>query len=86
MTIVTEICEILKRSVHLADFDKGFSKTYSIKKEGNGMYVFVISGTVLVEGKVLETRDGLGIWDFETIDFEASTDAKFLLMEIPMEQ
>ena len=23
MTIVTEICEILKRSVHLADFDKG---------------------------------------------------------------
>ena len=22
MTIVTEICEILKRSVHLADFDK----------------------------------------------------------------
>lgn len=71
---------------HLADFDKGFSKTYSIKKEGNGMYVFVISGTVLVEGQVLETRDGLGIWDFETIDFEASTDAKFLLMEIPMEQ
>lgn len=71
---------------HLADFDKGFSKTYSIKKEGNGMYVFVISGTVLVEGQVLETRDGLGIWDFETIDFEASADAKFLLMEIPMEQ
>ena len=71
---------------NLADFDKGFSKTYSIKKEGNGMYVFVISGTVLVEGQVLETRDGLGIWDFETIDFEASTDAKFLLMEIPMEQ
>jgi hypothetical protein len=23
MTIVTEICEILKRSVHLADFDQG---------------------------------------------------------------
>jgi redox-sensitive bicupin YhaK (pirin superfamily) len=71
---------------HLADFDKDFSKTYSIKKEGNGLYVFVISGTITIDGQELETRDGLGIWDFEKVDFIASTDAKFLLMEIPMEQ
>jgi redox-sensitive bicupin YhaK (pirin superfamily) len=71
---------------HLADFDKDFSKTYTLKKEGNGLYVFVISGTITVEGEELETRDGLGIWDFEKVDFIASTDAKFLLMEIPMEQ
>ncbi|SEP76568.1 pirin family protein [Flavobacterium urocaniciphilum] len=70
---------------HLADFDKDFSKTYEVKKEGNGMYVFVISGTITVDGQELETRDGLGIWDFETLDIKATTDAKFLLMEIPME-
>ncbi|NQK67364.1 hypothetical protein HO483_03705 [Streptococcus suis] len=29
MTIVTEICEILKRSVHLADFDKGVMQLMS---------------------------------------------------------
>ncbi len=50
------------------------------------MYVFVISGTIKVDGQELETRDGLGIWDFESLEFVASTDAKFLLMEIPMEQ
>ncbi|GEC79755.1 pirin family protein [Flavobacterium aquatile] len=71
---------------HLADFDKDFSKTYQIKKAGNGMYVFVISGTITVDGQELETRDGLGITDFETLEIKASTDAKFLLMEIPMEQ
>ena len=70
----------------LADFDKDFSKTYQLKKAGNGMYVFVISGTITVDGQELETRDGLGITDFETLDIKASTDAKFLLMEIPMEQ
>ena len=71
---------------YLADFDKGFSKTYSINKEGNGMYVFVISGTISVNGQELEARDGLGIWNFNDLEFVATSDAKFLLMEIPMEQ
>lgn len=71
---------------YLADFDKDFSKTYKLKKEGNGMYVFVISGTISVDGQELETRDGLGITNFETLDIKATSDAKFLLMEIPMEQ
>ena len=71
---------------YLADFDKGFSKTYSINKEGNGMYVFVISGTITVDGQELETRDGLGIWNFNELEFTATSEAKFLLMEIPMEQ
>ena len=70
---------------HLADFDATFSKTYELKKEGNGMYVFVISGTITVDGQELETRDGLGITNFETLDIKATSDAKFLLMEIPME-
>lgn len=69
---------------YLADFKSGFSKTYEIKKSGNGMYVFVISGKISVEGQELETRDGFGITDFETLEIAASTDAKFLLMEIPM--
>ena len=71
---------------HLADFDATFSKTYELKKEGNGMYVFVISGTITVDGQELETRDGLGITNFKTLDIKATSDAKFLLMEIPMEQ
>ena len=71
---------------YLADFDKGFSKNYSINKEGNGMYVFVISGRITVDGEELETRDGLGIWDFTNLEISAMSDAKFLVMEIPMNQ
>jgi redox-sensitive bicupin YhaK (pirin superfamily) len=70
----------------LADFGKDFTKTYSLKKQGNGLYVFVISGTLVVDGQELTTRDGLGIWDFETVAIHATSDSKFLLMEIPMEQ
>ncbi|TDD93977.1 pirin family protein [Flavobacterium cellulosilyticum] len=71
---------------YLADFDAGFIKTYTVKKEENGIYVFVISGTITVDGQELETRDGLGITDFRTLEIKATTDAKFLLMEIPMKQ
>ena len=70
---------------YLADFEAGFSKNYELKKEGNGLYVFVISGTITVDGQELETRDGLGLTDFKTLDITATTDTKFLLMEIPME-
>jgi quercetin 2,3-dioxygenase len=71
---------------HLADFDAGLEKQYQLKKDGNGLYAFVISGTITIDGQELETRDGLGITDFKTLDITATTDAKFLLMEIPMEQ
>ncbi|PKB16097.1 pirin family protein [Flavobacterium sp. 5] len=69
---------------HLADFEAGIEKQYELKKEGNGLYAFVISGKITIDGQELETRDGLGITDFKTLDIKASTDAKFLLMEIPM--
>ena len=71
---------------HLAHFEANFAKTYKLKKEGNGLYVFIISGTITVDGKELETRDGLGITDFETLNIKATTDAKFLLIEVPMNQ
>ena len=69
---------------HLSDFEAGVEKKYEIKKEGNGLYAFVISGIITIDGQELETRDGLGITDFKTLDIKATTDAKFLLMEIPM--
>ena len=34
----------------------------------------------------LEKRDAIGIWNTPEIEIKANTDAKFLIMEIPMEQ
>jgi redox-sensitive bicupin YhaK (pirin superfamily) len=70
---------------HLGKFDNGFTATYNLKKEGNGVYAFVLSGELSIDGHELETRDGFGIWNVNSFDIKASTDAEFLLMEIPME-
>jgi redox-sensitive bicupin YhaK (pirin superfamily) len=69
---------------HLGKFDKDFTTEYQFKKEGNGLYVFVLSGTITINNQVLDTRDGFGIWSTDHISIKANSDAEFLLMEVPM--
>jgi len=69
---------------HLGQLDKGRELNYRLKKEGNGVYAFVLSGSVIVDGTGLETRDGLGLWDTQEIALKASQDSEILLMEVPM--
>ncbi len=70
---------------HLGKFDKNFSTDYSIKKNGNGVYAFVIKGDVTIDGQILNERDGLGIWDTDKINITSNTqDAEILIMDVPM--
>ncbi|UOX34413.1 pirin family protein [Flavobacterium sediminilitoris] len=69
---------------YLSNFDKDFSKKLNLKKEGNGFYIMNIEGKIEVNGSTLEKRDAIGIWDTETININAITESKFLVMEIPM--
>lgn len=71
---------------YLSDFDKDFSKKLSLKKEGNGFYIMNIEGEIEVNGSTLEKRDAIGIWETSEIEIKANTNAKILIMEIPMEQ
>jgi redox-sensitive bicupin YhaK (pirin superfamily) len=69
---------------HLGHFDKGLVIQYQPKATGNGVYIFVISGSIKVNGQVLGIRDGLGVWDTNTIGLETLENAEFLLMDVPM--
>lgn len=71
---------------HIGTFDEGVSTHYQIKKEGNGVYAFVLKGSFSLDGQPLETRDGYGIWNTEGFELKAlSPDAEILLMDVPME-
>ena len=54
------------------------------KKEGNGVYAFVLKGNVTINGQELNTRDAVGISGADILNIQANTDAEFLLMDIPM--
>ena len=69
---------------HLGKFEKGKTDTYSIKKKGNGVYAFILSGKVNIEGEELSARDGMGISNVSEFTVKATEEAQILLMEIPM--
>jgi len=69
---------------HLGNFTENTTKTYEIKKSGNGVYVFVISGSVKIGDTILNQRDALGIEDTDKFDLEISENSEVLLIEVPM--
>ncbi|VAW20904.1 Pirin [hydrothermal vent metagenome] len=70
--------------VHLGKFESGGNEAYQLKKEGNGIYVFILDGEAEVEGQKLGRRDGLGIWEVNQIDIRPIKNSRILLMEVPM--
>jgi redox-sensitive bicupin YhaK (pirin superfamily) len=69
---------------HLGNLKKDFATNYSIKQTGNGVYAFVIDGDVVINEQPLSKRDGMGIWETDVLNIQATSNAELLLMEVPM--
>jgi redox-sensitive bicupin YhaK (pirin superfamily) len=68
----------------LGNLDKGTALDYKIRKAGNGVYAFVIKGTVKVNDENLQSRDAIGISETDSLHIEATADTEVLLIEVPM--
>jgi redox-sensitive bicupin YhaK (pirin superfamily) len=68
----------------LGKLDKDFSTDYELKNNKNGVYAFVIEGSVSINGEKLEKRDGLAISETDALKINADSDSELLLMEIPL--
>jgi quercetin 2,3-dioxygenase len=69
---------------HLGRFDKGFRTDYRLKFPGDGVYFFVLSGDITAGDQKLNSRDGYGVWDTDTVSLIADSDSEILIMEVPM--
>ena len=69
---------------HLGEFDKETRINYNINKKGNGVYAFLIEGSVQIDGESLEKRDALGLWDTESFELLANPNSRILLIEVPL--
>ncbi|MCU0417978.1 MAG: pirin family protein [Cytophagaceae bacterium] len=70
---------------HIGRFDAHQSSTYTLKKQGNGVYVFVLQGSWSIEQTELNTRDAIAITDASTIHLTAlSPQAEALIIEVPL--
>ncbi len=68
----------------MGNFDAGHTMDYAIKRKENGVYVFVLKGSITVNDQLLNERDGFGIWETDSISLKAESDAEVLLMDVPM--
>ena len=68
------------------NLDSGKVVSYERQHEGNGVYLFVTSGEIIIDGKKFKMRDGIGIPDFKKVEIQAINDAEVLLMEVPMSE
>jgi redox-sensitive bicupin YhaK (pirin superfamily) len=69
---------------HMGEFEAGLEVEYAPKRNGNGLYLFVLAGNIEVAEHALSARDGLGMWDVKLFTLRATTNSKLLLMDIPM--
>lgn len=70
---------------HIGKFNSASTQTYTFKKPGNGLYVFVIEGGLQTGEHTLNKRDALGVWDTTQIEMNIAADSHVLLTEIPMD-
>jgi len=69
---------------HMGRFDANVETRYDIRRSGNGLYAFVINGLFDIDGNRLQTRDGAGFSETESVTIRAlSPEAEILLIDVP---
>ncbi len=62
----------------------GDEKMHAVRKAGNGMYIFVVSGSARVGETALSKRDALCVSDTGSISLFAQEDSVLLIVEVPV--
>ena len=69
----------------MTTLDKDKTVSYELHDpKNNGVYAFLLKGSATINEQSLETRDGFGVWNINSLDITADSNTEILLMEIPM--
>lgn len=62
----------------------GFNFNYDKYLKTNGIYIFLISGEISINGETFYERDGVGLAKFDQLLIKSNKASEILLMEIPI--
>jgi redox-sensitive bicupin YhaK (pirin superfamily) len=60
--------------------------THKLHSKDQGIYILSVEGTITVNGKILNKRDGIGITGTDEVTITAETNSDVLLLEVPVNQ
>lgn len=70
---------------NLGKFDQEMTAEYNLNDNQNGVYAFIIKGKANIEEQNLDTRDGMGIWNVNSLKITIlEPETEILLVEVPM--
>lgn len=69
--------------MNIGSFDIDHPIAYTLKKEQNGLFIFVIEGAIQIESYTLNTRDAIGVFGLAQLKASAIDKSKILLIEVP---
>ena len=68
----------------LVRLDAGKDVTYTSKRDGNGIFLFMISGSATVAGESVYERDSIGVTNQASAAIEAAEDMYAVVIDVPM--
>jgi len=69
---------------NIGSFDANQTIDYTLKNRQNGVYIFIISGEIEIDGLSAQTRDGIGITESDDVKINVVKPTEILVMEVPM--
>lgn len=78
------LCMNQEAFVWYGSFDEGTDVEYRLRRTGNGLYLFMISGGASANGETLEVRDAIGVWGTDEVAVSFEPDSSALLFEVPL--
>ena len=70
--------------IYRTSLDANHSIDLNLKSGNNGWYIFVVDGSVEVEGNSLSKRDAIGVSEIEKIQIKSNTNSELIIVEVPM--
>jgi redox-sensitive bicupin YhaK (pirin superfamily) len=70
--------------ISLGYFEKGQDTKYTFNPVNKGVFLFVVQGTVQVNSQNVNERNGMGIWNTDSINLSFPAESHIVLIEVPV--
>ncbi len=70
----------------LAWFDANETIEYKLNPTNKCVYIFVMEGSLKINNETIGKRDGIGLWQTDSINILTEQEAEFIVIEVPVNQ
>lgn len=67
-------------------FEAGQMQEYSFNSTNKCIYIFILEGSVVIDGEIIGKRDGIGIWGINSFEIKSEQESEFIVIEAPVNQ